>query len=54
MSKADGVVGFAFSTYAVDGVTPLFYNIMKKGLIAYPAFSFYINRYLILSTNEVN
>lgn len=44
LSKADGVVGFAFSSFAVDGVVPLFYNILKKGLVKDPVFSFYINR----------
>jgi saccharopepsin len=54
LSKADGVVGFAYNTFAVDGVPPLFYNIMKKRLVQDPVFSFYINRYLILPTNGVN
>jgi hypothetical protein len=54
MSKADGVVGFAFSTFSVDGVTPVFYSIIKNKLLKNPVFSFYINRYLILPTNEVN
>jgi hypothetical protein len=51
MSKADGVVGFAFSSFAVDGVIPVFYNILKNGLVGKSVFSFYINRYLILLIN---
>lgn len=43
-TKADGVIGLAYSTYAVDGVTPLFYNLIKKKLVVQPVFSFYMNR----------
>ncbi|GFG35126.1 hypothetical protein Cfor_09613, partial [Coptotermes formosanus] len=44
LAKADGVVGLAYSSFAVDEVTPLFYNMVKKKLVEKPVFSFYINR----------
>lgn len=43
-SKADGVVGMAYSSFAVDDVPPLFYSLIKQGLISKPVFSFYLNR----------
>nr|ATU82848.1 secreted Aspartyl glucosaminidase-like protein [Pristhesancus plagipennis] len=43
-SKADGVVGLAFADYAVDGVIPLFYNMIKQGIVDQRIFSFYMNR----------
>ncbi|KAJ9585811.1 hypothetical protein L9F63_002402, partial [Diploptera punctata] len=42
--KADGTAGLAYSTFSVDKVTPLFYNIFKKKLVAQPIYSFYMNR----------
>jgi hypothetical protein len=50
MSKADGVVGFAYSSLVIDGVTPVFYNLIKKGLIQKSVFSFFINRYFSTSS----
>jgi len=44
IAKADGVVGLAYSSFAVDDVIPLFYNIVKKDLVKKPVFSFYMNR----------
>lgn len=52
-AKADGVVGLAYSTFAVDDVTPLFYNILKKELVKKPVFSFYMNRYIHIQPSEL-
>ena len=52
-AKADGVVGLAYSSFAVDDVTPLFYTILKKALIKTPVFSFYMNRYFCIQLSEL-
>lgn len=53
LTKADGVIGLAYSTFAVDDVIPLFYNILKKELIKTPVFSFYMNRYFCIQPSEL-
>ncbi|XP_025270258.1 lysosomal aspartic protease-like isoform X2 [Camponotus floridanus] len=43
-AEYDGFLGLSYSNMSVNGVTNIFDNMIKQGLVSSPIFSFYLNR----------
>ncbi|XP_029172812.1 lysosomal aspartic protease-like [Nylanderia fulva] len=43
-AKFDGILGIGYSTWALNNVTPVFYNMVTQGLVSSAVVSFYLNK----------